>query len=700
MRLLLLLVSLALLNCNSNNTLLPMTSQHTNALIKETSPYLLQHAHNPVNWEAWNEESLKHAVTENKLIIISVGYAACHWCHVMEHESFENEDVAQVMNAHFVNIKVDREERPDVDQVYMSAVQLITGQGGWPLNIVALPDGRPVWGGTYFKKEQWIASLKQIQKLYEENPEKLEDYATKLSTGIANLDIIDLNEYGTPITYKTIESSIEKWTTLFDTNWGGHQRAPKFMMPNNYDFLLKEAFQNNNTSLKTHVNLTLTSMAYGGIYDQVGGGFSRYSVDDKWHIPHFEKMLYDNGQLVSLYAKAYKATQNSEYKTVVIETLKFIDTELKGKQNNFFSSLDADSYNSEKELEEGAFYVWTKAELKFLLGDDFNLFSKYFNVNSFGHWEKENYVLIRTENNATFCKQESISESTLEAKLKDWKQILFDARSKRQAPRLDDKTITSWNALMASGYLDAYEAVGEQSYLNTGIATLNFILNQQRKEDGGLFRNYKNGISNINAYLEDYAATINTCIKAYQLTLEESYLNEAKQLTNYCFDHFFEEDKKMFYFTSNIDPLLIARQMEYRDNVIPASNSVMANNLFILGTYFENTYYKSVSEQMYHNISSEITTYPSAYSNWLNLNLKHSQAFYEIVVTGKNADSIIAQLKKHYLPNTLIAGSKKTSQLPLLKNRFIENQTYIYVCVNNSCKLPVKTISEALQLLK
>ncbi|OIQ29451.1 MAG: thioredoxin domain-containing protein [Bacteroidetes bacterium MedPE-SWsnd-G2] len=677
-----------------------MPQQHTNALINETSPYLLQHAHNPVNWMAWNEASLNVAKSENKLIIVSIGYAACHWCHVMEHESFENEQVADVMNSHFVNIKVDREERPDIDQVYMSAVQLMTGQGGWPLNVVALPDGRPVWGGTYFKKEQWTSALLQIQKLYQENPAKLEDYASKLSTGIASMDIVKLNEDNSTIDYNTIGASLNKWEPSFDYKWGGMQRAPKFMMPNNIDFLLQEAYQNNNSQLKTYVHTTLESMANGGIYDQIGGGFSRYSVDDKWHIPHFEKMLYDNGQLVSLYARAYKASKNQQYKTVIIETLNFIDRELKGIQNNFYSSLDADSINNQNELEEGAFYVWTKNELELLLGSDFELFSKYFNINSFGKWEKENYVLIKTNSDSEFCEHESISEETFQEKLKNWKQLLFEARQKRPAPRLDDKTITSWNALMANGYLDAYEALGEKKYLETGIANLEFILNQQRQEDGGLYRNFKNGKSNINAYLEDYAATISTCIKAYQLTMKESYLSEAKQLTNYCFDHFYDAQNKMFYFTSNLDPKLIARQMEYRDNVIPASNSVMAHNLFKLGKYFEHSHYKSVSEQMYKNISSEITDYPSGYSNWLSLNLKYSKPFYEIAVSGENADSLIPQLKQQFLPNTIIAGSKTESQLPLLKNRFVKNETYIYVCVNNSCKLPVKTITETLGLIQ
>ena len=297
-----------IIGCKGQNSK-SMKHQYTNALVNETSPYLLQHAHNPVDWNAWNETTLEKAKTENKLILISVGYAACHWCHVMEHESFEDSLVAQVMNKNFINIKVDREERPDVDQVYMNAVQLMTGSGGWPLNVVALPDGRPVWGGTYFKKEQWIDALEQISKLYVDNPEKLQDYASKLEAGIKSLDVVQLNSdepiFDTPF----IQNAVKSWSKQFDNNQGGMNRAPKFMMPNNYHFLLRYAYQNNDKELLEFVNLTLTKMAYGGVFDQIGGGFSRYSVDAKWHVPHFEKMLYDNGQLVSLYADTKTSSQ-------------------------------------------------------------------------------------------------------------------------------------------------------------------------------------------------------------------------------------------------------------------------------------------------------------------------------------------------------------------------------------------------------
>ncbi|NNK82052.1 MAG: thioredoxin domain-containing protein, partial [Flavobacteriaceae bacterium] len=361
-----------------------MSQKFTNDLIKESSPYLLQHAHNPINWKAWNKNTLAEARKENKLLLISIGYAACHWCHVMEHESFEDIEVAQVMNKDYINIKVDREERPDIDQVYMNAVQILTGQGGWPLNIVALPDGRPFWGGTYFRKDQWINALNQITKVYNSSPEKIIAYANNLEKGIKSIDIVSLNREKIDFNINFINETIIKWSDKFDNERGGINRAPKFMMPNNLHFLLRHAYQNNNKYLKDYVNLTLKKMAYGGIYDQIGGGFSRYSVDVKWHVPHFEKMLYDNAQLVSLYSDAFLATKNSLYKEVVYETLEFVKKEQTTKDGIFYSSLDADSINKVGKLEEGAFYVWQQSQLKEVLGEDFNLFSNYYNINEYG----------------------------------------------------------------------------------------------------------------------------------------------------------------------------------------------------------------------------------------------------------------------------------------------------------------------------
>ena len=677
-----------------------MNHPYTNNLIHETSPYLLQHAHNPVNWNPWNETSLNQAKKENKLLLISVGYAACHWCHVMEHESFEDTLVAKTMNSKFINIKVDREERPDVDQVYMNAVQLMTGSGGWPLNVIALPDGRPVWGGTYFRKEQWISALEQISDIYLRNPEKLYEYADKLEQGIKTMDLVALNNDAPDFKADDIEKAVKKWADQFDHREGGLKRAPKFMMPNNYHFLLRYAYQTNNKKLQEFVNLTLKQMAYGGIYDQVGGGFSRYATDVNWHIPHFEKMLYDNGQLVSLYSDAYLITKNKLYKDVVYETIEFVERELTSKNGAFYSSLDADSNTPEGHLEEGAFYVWQKEELQKLLDLDFKLFADYYNINNYGLWENKNYVLIRKDDDSSILEKHDLTQDALNEKKKHWKKLLLETREKKSRPRLDDKTLTSWNAIMLKGYIDAYRVFNDKRFLVSAEKNANFIINNQLREDGGLNHNYKDETSNINGYLEDYATTIDAYIALYENTLNEKWLNTARDLTSYVFDHFYEASNSMFYFTSNEDPLLVTRNMEYRDNVIPASNSIMAKNLFKLSHYFDNEYYNKTATNMLNNVKPEMQDYGSGYSNWLDLMLNHTNPFYEVAISGKEAINKIKELNKTYIPNKLIAGSTQESNMPLLKNRYIEDETYIYVCVNKACKLPVNDSEKAIELLK
>lgn len=677
-----------------------MNHKYTNALVNETSPYLLQHAHNPVNWKAWNDETLAEAKQKNKLILISIGYAACHWCHVMEHESFEDSLVAKVMNDNFINIKVDREERPDVDQVYMNAVQLMTGSGGWPLNAVALPDGRPVWGGTYFKKEQWTKALTQIVDIYNNDPQKLNEYASRLEEGIKSLDIVTLNTNDAKFEQIQINEAIANWSKRFDYQKGGITNAPKFMMPNNIHFLLRQAYQNNDIELQNYVNNTLTNIAYGGVYDQIGGGFSRYSVDTKWHVPHFEKMLYDNAQLVSLYSDAYLITKNPLYKNVVLETLDFIKRELTHEEGTFYSSLDADSTTPEGKLEEGAFYVWTKKELETLLPEDYNLFADYYNINNYGLWEHGNYVLIRKDSNKEIAEKYNLSIDELTNKISHWKTLLLKHREKKDRPRLDDKILTSWNALMIKGYVDAYRVFGDDTFLNSAIKNAEFIIAKQLKPDGGLFHNYKEGKSTINGYLEDYAATIEAFLSLYESTLDEKWLNNARNLTNYTFDHFFDDSSKMFFFTSNEDTSLVTRTIEYRDNVIPASNSMMAKSLFKLSHYFDNEAYANTAKIMLNNVLPELSQYPSGFSNWLDLKLNYTQKYYEVAIVGKDAKNKISELNKTYLPNKLLIGSTSENNLPLLKNRYVDDNTLIYVCVNKACKLPVTEVNDAISLIK
>ena len=675
-------------------------NKFTNSLINETSPYLLQHAHNPVNWYAWNDETLELAKKEDKLLLISVGYAACHWCHVMEHESFEDSTVAAIMNENFINVKVDREERPDVDQVYMNAVQLLTGRGGWPLNCVALPDGRPIWGGTYFPKENWMNALNQLADLYKNEPEKAEEYATKLTEGIQQSGLIRLNEEAASFDKEELKKSIDNWLPTMDLKNGGRTGAPKFPMPGNLNFLLRYAVQSGDQQVMDYVNTSLTKIAYGGIFDHVGGGFARYSVDDHWHVPHFEKMLYDNAQLVSLYAKAFLVTKNPLYKDIVYRTTEFVEAELYKDIGAFYSSLDADSDNEDGELEEGAYYVWNKSELQSILGDDFELFASYYNINGYGKWEENKYHLIRSISKEEFIKEHGISLLQLEEKLSEWHNLLSIERNKRDRPRLDDKTLTSWNALMLKAYVDAYSVFQEKKFLVMALKNAHFIVNNMMKEDGGLYRNFKNGQSNIEGYLEDYATVADAFISLYEVTLDENWLQTSKQLTDYCFDHFYDDSSKMFFFTSNKEKGLIARKLESDDNVIPSSNSIMANNLFKLGHYYGNKHYAENAKTMLNNVKEAAVTYGSGASNWLNLYSNYLGDFYEVAIVGSEAPQRLKELNEQYFPNKLIVGSVKESSLPLLQYKYNENETTIYVCVDGACKLPVKETEKALGQMK
>ncbi|WP_323789915.1 thioredoxin domain-containing protein [Psychroserpens sp.] len=686
---------------NKNNSAITEDKPFTNDLINETSPYLLQHAYNPVDWKAWNSKSLQLAQEKNKLIIISVGYSACHWCHVMEEESFENDSVAKLMNNNFINIKVDREERPDVDQIYMNAVQLMTGSGGWPLNCIALPDGRPVFGGTYFTKTQWTKILEDMSDLYKNDPDKVIAYAEKLTQGVKNSDLITLNKEGVQFTTETLKRMKESWMPTLDFKDGGQKNAPKFPMPTNLDYLFRSSFQNDDLELQNFVELTLTKMANGGIYDQIGGGFSRYSVDERWHVPHFEKMLYDNAQLVSLYSKVYQQTGNEAFKTVIIETLNFIEHELTNDEGAFYSSIDADSVTKDGELEEGVFYTWTKEELQSILGNDFDLFKSYYNVNAKGKWENNHYILFKTQTDEEFIKSNSITLVDLNTKVSDWKSKLLKVRASRKHPRTDDKVLTSWNAMMLKAYIDAYRVLGDQQYLNRAIKNANFIKKKQLSKDGSLFHNYKNGVSTIDGFSEDYAHTIAAFIDLYQVTLNEDWLQLANEIMTYTIAHFFDKDNGMFYFTSDTETNLITRKIEVYDNVIPSSNSVLAHNLFKLSHYYSNKSYDDKAKQMLSNMVSDINKSPSAYSNWLNLYLNYSNPYYEVAISGSNAREKIKQLNNHYVPNILVAGATQESEIPIMKNRFIDDDTYIYVCVNGTCKLPVLEIEKAVnQLLK
>jgi len=672
--------------------------KHTNALINESSPYLLQHAHNPVDWHPWGPEALEKAQKENKLLIVSIGYAACHWCHVMEHESFEDSLVAEIMNEHFVPIKVDREERPDVDDVYMSACNLITGRGGWPLNAFALPDGKPVWAGTYFPKEQWMSVLEQFKNLKETDYAKLEEQADKLTKGIQSQDDIALIEADEDFTKADLTKIGKTMLKQIDLKEGGRKGSPKFPMPNNYEFLLKYHHLTGDQTAYEAVKTTLDKMMYGGIYDQLGGGFARYSTDAIWKAPHFEKMMYDNGQLVSLYAQAYKLTKDPEYKRIIGETVAWVEREMTSSEGGFYSSLDADS-----EGEEGKFYVWTREEIDATITnkEEADIFCDYYNVESAGNWEHSNNILLRKQTDEAIAKEKDITIEVLRDIITRGKEALMRVRDTRERPGLDDKILTSWNAIMLKGYVDAYSAVEDPSYLKKALSNAEFILSKQKQSDHRLNRNYKGGKSSINGFLDDYAMTIDAFIALYQVTFDEKWLREAMSLCDYATAHFFNEANSMFNFTSDIDPPLVARKSQIGDDVIPGSNSVMARNLKYLGELLYKPAYLEISEQMLTNMYTTLTTIeqPSFYSNWAQLFVDMAYPPYEVAILGDDAEAAREAMMVNYLPNVMFLGGKSEGSLRLLEDKLQPDRTMIYVCQNKSCKFPVEDPAAALKLI-
>ena len=684
----LLLISLSFTACSQPHA----TEAPTNALIDETSPYLLQHAHNPVDWQPWGEAALAEAQAENKLIIVSIGYAACHWCHVMEHESFEDSTVAALMNEHFVSIKVDREERPDVDQVYMEAAQLMNGRGGWPLNAITLPDGRPVFAGTYLPKNQWMSLLQKIQQSYEREPDRLKKIASQVTEGIRSTEAFVSPAADAAYEAAMLDEIFRTWQPNLDMKRGGNQGAPKFPMPTNAQFLMQYAYYTGNSEAREFVALTLDQMADGGIYDHLGGGFARYSTDAAWRVPHFEKMLYDNAQLVSLYSQAYQFMKKPRYREVVYETLDFVAREMTSEEGAFYSSLDADS-----EGEEGKFYVWTATEIDEQLGSTAELFKEYYQVTKSGNWEEGKNILYVDQSDSAFASHHQLSVTALQEKLQQGRAVLFRARSQRVRPGLDDKSLTAWNALMLNGYVDAYRAFGESAFLEMALKNAHFLQEKVIGDDGAMTRNYKEGQTNIAAFLDDYSFVIAAFINLYQATFDEAWLNKAHQLQEYALQQFYDDESGLFYYTSHEHTALIARKKEVSDNVIPASNSVMAKNLYRLGLLFYEDSYVEKAKVMLAQVQKNVEEYPNFYANWGSLlgHLVHQP--YEVAIVGDQYATKRAELDRQYLPNTLLLGGKTEGELVLLENKLVDGQTTIYVCQEKLCQLPVTEVPKAIQ---
>jgi uncharacterized protein YyaL (SSP411 family) len=670
--------------------------RHTNSLINSTSPYLLQHAHNPVNWYPWGEEALERAKREDKPIIVSIGYSTCHWCHVMERESFENEEIASVMNEHFICIKVDREERPDVDQVYMEAVQAMGLNGGWPLNVFLTPDQKPFYGGTYYPPKSWEKLLRDIAKAFRTRRDDLESSASALTRHLAQSDV---ERFRSQAAATELEHDVSALTTklasTFDTTWGGMNRAPKFIMPSVWMLLLRSYYLSNNTALIDQINLTLKKIAMGGIHDQIGGGFARYSVDSEWFAPHFEKMLYDNGQLMSLYSEAYEVTGDAEYKDVVEGIFTWLSREMTHPEGGFYSALDADS-----EGEEGKYYVWRKAEIEEHLGDQAELISDYYSVTSNGNWENGNNILMRRETDEKFLAKHQLTAAHWRDILNNARDKLLRVREQRIKPGLDDKIITAWNGIMISGLAHAYRATGDTRYRDAATRAMQFI-NTHLREGTTLYRSFKGKRSTTIGFLDDYAFTIQAAVDLYEVTFDEAYLEDATSLLRHTLKDFFDENERYFFYSHREGESLITRKKEIFDNVIPGSNSVMARNLRRLGLIYDNAEWIELSSEMTTAFADITRAEPNYMSNWGIALLESKQPIAEVVFIGNDVQKLREEFQSGYYPFSLTLGATTQSDLPLLQGKeALGGRSTVYVCFNKTCRLPVHTVTEAVEQVK
>jgi uncharacterized protein YyaL (SSP411 family) len=663
-----------------------------NRLKDESSPYLLQHKNNPVDWFSWSDEALKLARTEDRPILLSIGYSACHWCHVMEHESFEDMEVAKFMNNNFVNIKVDREERPDIDNVYMEALQNMGIRGGWPLNVFLLPTGEPFYGGTYFPKTKWLEVMKGITQVFSE---RREEVMVSGRSFVKSLNIKDSEKYNfgkisDSSSYTKVEMDLlaEKIAADFDTQDGGVNRSPKFPMPSVWNMVHHLAHLTNNPYLKEHLEFTLGRIVLGGIFDHLGGGWTRYSTDSYWKVPHFEKMLYDNGQLMSLYSKVAQGSKSIDlFKWAVNLTFSWLKTDMDEPNGGIYAAQDADS-----EGEEGKFYVWKLEEVEKVLGDDAKLFIAEYGIVPEGNWEHENNIL-------------HLEHFPLEwEKIKESHEKLLKVRESRVYPGLDNKVITSWNALMISGLIDrdkTFEtdfdfAKDKLDFVNDKLTSL--YQNVDGDEARGVF--HQEGKRRIPGFLDDYAALIQANVDMYTVAFDENYLQIAEQLTKYVLANFYDAEEGLLYYTDVEAERLVARKKELFDNVIPSSNSMMAKSLYFLGRYTANDEYLTLAKQMFSKMKPLTLQDPQWLSNWTDLGVLLSQPQIEVVVTGPHFLEWIKNLRKEVLsPAVLFFGAGSASNLSIFKDRFTDT-TVGYVCEDYTCHLPTSTVEATLKLIK
>ena len=673
-----------------------------NRLINESSPYLLQHAHNPVDWYPWGNEALEKAKMDDKPILVSIGYSACHWCHVMERESFENEATADFMNKHFVNIKIDREERPDLDHIYMDAVQALTGSGGWPLNVFLTPAGKPFYGGTYFPPKRafnrgsWMEILESLVRLFKERRKEVEEQAEKMvdhlvqsnSFGTGNIEGSE-NELGR----KAVEEIALNLLNSADKVWGGFGKAPKFPQTMSIQYLLRYHYFTGDRDSLNQALLSLDKMIVGGIYDQLAGGFARYSTDTEWLAPHFEKMLYDNALLVAVISEAYQSTQKNRYREVIAETIDFIKNELTHENGGFYAALDADS-----EGVEGKYYVWDYEEVQKLLGEDAFIFSAYYNITPAGNWEHTNIlrVLSREED---FAIENNITREKLNEILTRGRAILKREREKRVKPGLDDKIILGWNALMNTACSKAFQATGEESYKQLAIKNMEFVWANMKSGESSFFHTWKNDQAKYPAFLDDYAYLVEALLTLYQVTADLGWLQKAKQVNEHVLQHFSEENGDYFFYTHKGQKDVILRKKEMYDGATPSGNATMAANLLQLSLYFDQPELKQRSLNMIEGFSKAIITYPTSFGAWACVLQQWIFQPLEIAILGPEYQTALKSVLKAYLPHKIImAVEHETGNYPLLEGKKAEGEIIFYLCQNFSCMRPVYTVAELLYL--
>ena len=669
----------------------------TNALIQETSPYLLQHAHNPVQWIPWSDTLFEQATQQNKPILLSIGYAACHWCHVMERESFESETVAEYMNAHFINVKVDREERPDVDHLYMDALQAMTGSGGWPLNIFLLPNGKPFYGGTYFppiamqNRASWMEVLKGVKNAFENNHEKIVEQATQLSNHLVQANIKMLEKEGDEIEQfeankEELELMANRILLSADTQWGGFGAAPKFPQTFALQLLLRNYHVSNNQASLYQATLSLDKMIQGGIYDHIGGGFSRYSTDAQWQAPHFEKMLYDNALLISVLSEAYQITKKESYKIVIQQTIQFLENELSNGQGAFYAALDADS-----EGVEGKFYTWSYEELKKIVpADAFESFVTYYQIQEQGNWEHTN--ILWTQSNF------------LESETPEWiaiKKALFEVRSKRIRPALDHKIILSWNALMVTALCKAAAALGDSVLVDKAVRCVTWLeANMYNAQEKYFYHTHTKGSNKSFAFLDDYACMIQAYILLQEITGNLAYAYKAKQWTEYVQTHFIDEEEVFFYFTADYQKDVIIRKKDNYDGAQPSANALMSYNLLYLSTMFDEPVWRQQSHKMVSTMHKRMIQYPSSFGCWAQTYALMAFGFTELISIGANVKNSILEVQFLFLPfKLLLISDEYDPSLSLVKGKQLYDNQY-FICNKGTCSAPFSNLNDFLTTIK